>query len=171
MKAVRSILVTCLACAVPGVLLAGQAILHMDIGDPARKGHEVPVVLDGITDTATGAVITPAEMAKRLEGTGLLFIGENHTNIDFHEVQLRTIKALHEAGRDVLIGLEMYPYPEQPVLDNWNEGRYTEDGFVELSRWYDNWGYHWNYYRTIFLYARQHGIPLYAVNSPREVVK
>jgi uncharacterized iron-regulated protein len=65
----------------------------------------------------------------------------------------------------------MFPYPEQPVLDNWANGRYTEDGFVELGRWYDNWGYHWNFYRNIFLFAKQNGIRMYAVNSPRDVVK
>lgn len=140
-------------------------------GDPARSSQELPLVLDGITDTATGEVIAPAEMAKRLAGTGILFIGETHTDLDFHEVQFRTIKALHEAGREVLIGLEMFPYTRQPVLDNWIAGRYTEPGFVKLGGWYDSWGYHWNYYRDIFLYARDKGIRMYGVNSPREVVK
>jgi uncharacterized iron-regulated protein len=153
------------------VLLASQAMLHLEIGDPARKGREVPVVLDAITDTGTGDLITPAQMARRLAGTGILFIGENHTNQEFHDVQFRTIQALHEAGREVLIGLEMFPYTEQPVLDNWNAKRYTEDGFVELGRWYGSWGYHWNYYRDIFLYARENGIRMYAVNSPRDVVR
>ena len=37
MNPFRSTLVTCLGCVLPGVLLAGQAILHMEIGDPARK--------------------------------------------------------------------------------------------------------------------------------------
>ena len=151
--------------------LADQAVLHMAIGDPARRDREVPVVLDGITDTATGELVTPAEMARRLAKTGILFIGENHTDQNFHDVQFRTIRALHDAGREVLIGLEMFPYPEQPSLDNWIAGRYTEDGFVELARWYDNWGYHWNYYPAIFNYARENGLPMYAVNSPRDVVK
>lgn len=155
----------------PCLLMADQAVLHMEIGDPARKGREVPVALDGITDTATGEVISPAEMARRLAGTGILFIGENHTNQEFHDVQFRTIRALHEAGREVLIGLEMFPYTEQPVLDNWHAKRYTTDGFVELGRWYENWGYHWNYYREIFVYAKDQGIRMFAVNSPRDVVK
>jgi len=164
--------VTTVLCAGPAsTLLADQAVLHMPIGDPARRDREVPVVLDGITDTATGELVTPQEMVRRLAGTGILFIGENHTNQEFHDVQLRTIRALHEAGREVLIGLEMFPYTEQAVLDNWNAGRYTEDGFVELARWYDNWGYHWNYYREIFAFARANGINMYAINSPRDVVK
>lgn len=160
-----------LGLAASPALLADQAVLHMAIGDPARKGREVPVVLDGITDTATGDLITPEEMARRLAGTSILFIGENHTNQEFHNVQFRTIQALHAAGREVLIGLEMFPYTEQSVLDNWNAGRYTEYGFVESARWYDNWPYHWNYYRNIFLLAQKNGIKLYAVNSPRDVVK
>lgn len=152
-------------------LLAGQAALHLPIGDPARRDREVPVVLDAITDTASGEQLAPDGLAKRLAGVGLLFIGENHTDQEFHDVQLRTIRALHEAGREVLIGLEMFPYTEQAVLDNWIAGRYTDDGFVDLGRWYDNWGYHWNYYREIFRYARENGLAMYAVNSPRDLVK
>jgi uncharacterized iron-regulated protein len=64
----------------------------------------------------------------------------------------------------------MYPYTEQASLDLWNAGAVTEDEFVVKSRWYKNWGYHWHYYRDIFLFARQHGIKMYAVNTPREVV-
>jgi len=151
--------------------VAGQAVLHMKLGDPARRGREVALTLDGITDTATGDLITPRQMAARLADTGLLFIGENHTNMDFHTAQLRTIKALHEAGREVLIGLEMFPYTQQPALDHWNDGLVTDKGFVELAGWYRYWGYHWNYYRDIFRYARAQGIRLYAVNTPRSVVK
>lgn len=170
-RLVARALAAVLGFGMPLTLLADQSVLHMEIGDPARKGREIPLKLDGITDTATGELITPEAMAKRLANTGILFIGENHTNQEFHDVQFRTIKALREAGREVLIGLEMFPYTEQPVLDNWNAGRYTEEGFVELGHWYDNWGYHWNYYRNIFLYAQKNGINLYAVNSPRDVVK
>ncbi len=155
----------------PCLAPAGQEALHMEIGDPARRGREVPVVLDAITDTATGEIITPRDLARRLAGAGILFIGENHTNQEFHDVQFRAIRALHEAGREVLIGLEMFPYTEQAVLDHWTARRYTEEGFVELGGWYDNWGYHWNYYRDIFLYAQANGIRMYAVNSPRDVVK
>ena len=41
---------------------------------------------------------------------------------------------------------------------------------MRLSRWYDNWGYHWLYYRDIFLLARDHRLSMFAVNTPREVV-
>ena len=180
MRRLHSALTVLLALALPGVVpqwaVADAAsgptsLLELQIGDPARKNRQASLVLDAITDTATGQVITPPELARSLRSTGILFIGENHTNADFHEVQLRTIRALHESGREVLIGLEMLPYTEQSVLDDWTAGRLTEAQFLEASRWYENWSHHWNYYRDILGYARDNQLRLYAINSPREVVR
>jgi uncharacterized iron-regulated protein len=147
-----------------------QKIFHLAIGDPERRTRDAPVVLDGITDTEKGEVFSANQLAARLHDTRLLLIGEEHTTADFHRVQLRVIQALHEAGRKVTIGLEMFPYTEQRSLDNWRDGLLTEAGFVTLARWYEFWGYHWDYYRDIFLYARDNRIPMYGVNTPRSVV-
>ena len=144
--------------------------LHLAIGDPAHKDKEVPLVLDGVTDTRKGDLITPAEMAKRLAGIRLLLVGESHTAMDFHRAQLRVIEELVRAGRPVFLGLEMYPYTQQSFLDQWVDGLLTEEGFLRLSRWYENWGYNWSYYRDIFLFARDHKIRMFAVNAPRDVV-
>ncbi|MEZ5565597.1 MAG: ChaN family lipoprotein [Gammaproteobacteria bacterium] len=144
---------------------------NLPIGDPARREFQAPLVLDGVTNTSTRKVIGPSEMASQLKDVGILFLGENHTNEEFHDVQLQTIQALHEAGRDVLIGLEMLPYTEQKVLDNWTAGQYTETEFLKAADWYQNWGHHFNYYREIFRYARDNKLPMYGVNTPRDVVK
>ncbi len=152
------------------ITLADQALLHMPIGDPERSDREVELRLDGITDTDSGAVITLPAMAAQLADTGLLFIGESHTSLEFHKVQLRAIQELHKAGREVLIGLEMFPYTQQPSLDGWVAGEYTEQEFIDEAGWYTYWGYHWGYYRDIFVFARDNGIKMYGVNTPREVV-
>jgi len=162
--------VAALAIAAPAAAAAQEPTWTLAIGDPARKDRSVTLVLDGIVDTAAGATITSGDLGARLDGVRLLFIGESHTDIAFHRVQLQVIRELQRRGREVLIGLEMYPYTEQASLDLWNAGSVTEDEFVAKSQWYKNWGYHWHYYRDIFLFARQHGIRMFAVNTPREVV-
>lgn len=154
----------------PATGRADSKIYHLAIGDADRREREVPLVLDAVTDAASGELLTPAGLARRLEDTDIVFVGESHTSIDFHRAQLRLIEELDRAGREVLIGLEMFPYTEQEHLDHWHRGLLTEDGFVTLARWYESWGYPWGYYRDIFLYARDHGIPLFAINAPREVV-
>lgn len=149
---------------------AEEEVLHLPIGDPGGKDREVPLVLDAITDSQTGDLLTPADLPARLADVRILFVGESHTSIDFHRVQLRVLEELHRAGRDVLIGLEMYPYTHQEHLDAWVAGLYTEKGFLDFSEWYKSWSYHWHYYRDIFLFARNEGLRMFAVNTPREVV-
>ena len=150
--------------------LFAQRSLHLAIGDPERKGKEVNLVLDAVTATATGELITPQQAVAGLSDIGIIFVGESHTSIDFHRVQLKIIEELHRSGKNVMIGLEMYPRSEQKWLDDWRQGLLTESGFLQLSRWYKNWGYHWNYYRDIFLFARDHNLRVFALNAPRDVV-
>lgn len=158
-------------------LLAGLAItassaadvLHLTIGDPARKELEARVVLDGITDTRSGELLAPGELARRLASTNILFVGEEHTSVDSHRVQLQSIEALVAAGREVLIALEMFPYTRQDVLDRYARGELAEQDF--MAAWYEYWSHHWNYYRPIFEYARSKRLPLIAVNVPREAVR
>jgi uncharacterized iron-regulated protein len=154
----------------PAVSWAGSEHFHLPIGDPERRQKEIRISLDTIIDTRSGESLTPRELAERLADSRLVFLGESHTNHEFHQVQLRVIQELHRAGRSVLIGLEMYPYTQQEYLDGWVSGLYTEQGFVDLSSWYENWSYHWNYYRDIFLFARDRGLPMFAINTPREVI-
>ncbi len=158
-----------------GLMLSSAALraedpLHLPIGDPVRKDRDVPVVLDGITETAGGTVLTPAELPARLAGVRLLLVGEEHTAMESHRVERRVLEELAGAGRRVSIGLEMYPYGEQPWLDQWVGGKLSEKEFVEQSRWYKNWGYNWGYSRDIFLLAGKAQMPMFAINTPREVV-
>ena len=83
-----------------------ENVLYLDVGDPARRDRQAPVMLDAITDTGTGEFISTNELMRRLENTGILFLGEEHTNLEFHRVQANVIRALHESGRQVLIALD-----------------------------------------------------------------
>ena len=47
-------LTVCLCMILAGTAKADENLLHMAIGDPARKDKEVELRLDGISDTATG---------------------------------------------------------------------------------------------------------------------
>jgi len=152
------------------VLAFAQEPSNLPIGDVARRDKSVEVVLDGISDTATGEVITPRDLAKKLAGVRVLFVGESHTSIEYHNVQRRILEELVASGRKVFVGLEMYPYTEQDWLDKWSSGELTEEAFLKVSRWYQNWGYHWLYYRDIFLFSRDHKVRMFGVNTPREVV-
>jgi uncharacterized iron-regulated protein len=146
---------------------AAQNVFDLEIGDPARSAVAITPALDTIVATRDGAEITPAEIADRLRNVRLLLIGESHTSMDFHRVQVQVLRALQASGRRVLVGLEMYPVTEQPSLDSWNDGTWTEEEFIANSEWYRHWSYNWEYYREIFEVAREGGSPMFALNAPR----
>jgi len=159
-----------------GSLFAAEAPVRGDpqqltLGDPARKGKEAPVRLDGITDTATGELIAASELARRLGDARVLFIGEEHTNGEFHRAQLRVIEALHASGRQVIVGLEMFPWTTTLPLERWSRGELTEQQFLDQAAWYETWSHHWGGYREIFFFARDKRLRMVGVNAPRDVVR
>jgi hypothetical protein len=89
-----------------GVLLPLGEALRERGGAPHNGANRYADWQRSVTDAVETAKAED-HRTSRLADTGLLFIGENHSNQEFHAVQLHTIKALHEAGREVLIGLEM----------------------------------------------------------------
>jgi len=157
-----------LACAVSCV--AGEDILRLPIGDPARRDKIVPLVLDAVTDTATGAALKPSELPRRLAAVRILFVGEAHVAVESHAVELAVVRELVRAGRRVSVGLEMYPAAAQPALDDWTAGKTSEADFVEKSGWFRHWGYDFGYYREIFVFARDNGVRLFGANVPPELV-
>ena len=149
---------------------ATEDVLRLPIGDPARRDKTVPLALDAITESATGGAWKPSDLPARLANVRILFVGEGHVSPESHAVELAVLRELAAAGRRVTVALEMYPAEAQPALDDWSAGKLSESEFVERSGWARHWSYNWNYYREIFLFARDHRMKLLGANVPPELV-
>lgn len=97
----------------------------------------------------------------------VVFVGELHNRAAHHQAQLQLIRALHEAGLEVSVGLEMFRHDGQHELNRWVRGEIDESEFVEIFE--QHWSL-WDLYREIFVYARDQGIPLVGLNIPRALV-
>jgi len=121
-----------------------------------------------IIKLGTGETTFPA-MIKEISSARVIFLGENHTDINHHKNQLDIVKALHKKGLPIAVGLEMFPKKDQKILDDWVSGRIKEKDFIPI--FYENWGHGWGLYKDIFLYARNKKIPLIGLNVPREITR
>jgi uncharacterized iron-regulated protein len=136
--------------------------------DPDRGGEQ-PVVEPRVVseqrdmkmDELTGALLE-----KRV-----VFVGERHDRYDHHLNQLGIIRRLHEVDPDLAIGLEMFQQPYQSALDDFLAGRIDERELLETSEYFERWGYDYRLYRPILEYARLHGIPVIALNVPKELTR
>jgi uncharacterized iron-regulated protein len=112
---------------------------------------------------------TLTEALPELSSADLLIVGESHGNPRHHAAQLGIIRALHASGVPVAVGLEMFQQREQDVLDNWVAGTILEPEMVQAFT--RNWGVQWPAYRDIFIYCRDHGVPMVGLNVPRDITR
>jgi len=120
---------------------------------------------------ATSALQPFTDIAARLAANRVVFVGETHTSMADHHLQLRIIEALHRLQPDLAIGLEMFPTSSQPALDAYSRGDRTMDErrFLKASRYFQVWNQDYRYYRDIITFARSKGIPLVGLNLDKEV--
>lgn len=130
-------------------------------------GNAVPAGAH-ILNVANGEFVSFEEVIEDLQGVRLVFMGELHDNMGHHQAQLQVIRALHDAGVPVAIGLEMFRTDSQKTLDRWVAGKMSEQRF--LRTYFDNWSM-WPEYREIFLEAREGKLPLVGLNISREITQ
>jgi aminopeptidase N len=68
------------------------------------------------------------------------------------------------------IGMEMFQRTFQKVLDDYIEGKIEEREFLKGTQYFKRWGFNYNLYRPILLFARSEKIPVVALNQRQEIV-
>ncbi len=101
----------------------------------------------------------------------VVFIGEHHDRYHHHLAQKTVIAALHDAAeRPWAIGVEFIQQPFQPVLDAYLAKELDETEFLAQSEYFERWRFDYRLYQPIFRYAREHGIPMVALNIASELI-
>jgi len=116
-----------------------------------------------------GAVISFDRMIQEIRNADIVFVGELHDDQAHHDMELRIIRSFHELGTPLSVGLEMFRSDSQKDLNSWVSGSSSLEQFQ--SSYYDNWRLPWPAYRGIFLFAREHQIPLIGLNIPADITK
>ena len=116
-----------------------------------------------------GKDIAFSRMIEDIKDRNFIFVGEIHNLPDTHRMELNVIRAFHEAGVPMAVGLEMFRADSQRMLDDWVRGALPLEKFLPV--YYDNWRQAWPLYRDIFLYAREHDIPMVGLNIPDKIAE
>jgi uncharacterized iron-regulated protein len=139
-----------------------------------ERGATEPVALPHrVVDGATGEPIAPEALAARLRAARVIFVGEEHPNPHHHAAQLEVLEAAHAADPNLGLGLEMLPRSAQPALSEYARAGSTvdDDAFKSAAAWKENWGFAFGLYRPLLAFARAHGLPVYALNAERALVR
>lgn len=107
---------------------------------------------------------------EKVAGKDIIYIGEFHDRFEHHRVQLRVIMELYKKYKNIAIGMEMFQKPFQEAVDDYIAGKTDEKTFLKRSEYFKRWGFDYNLYREILLFAREYRIPVIALNIRKEIV-
>jgi len=160
-----------------GALLASLiAVLGIRAPALAAAGEGAALLpgQDEILDTDTAVVETATvadldQLLARLADKRVIYVGETHDHYEDHLNQLAIVRGLWERGRDIAIGMEVFQQPFQPVLDAYISGQIGEAALLRQSEYFERWRFDYRLYRPILRFAREHGIPVVALNLSKEI--
>jgi uncharacterized iron-regulated protein len=143
------------------------------LGDPQDPYPlKKPAKIGEIVHLPTGMKVSISQMMDVAGNARIVYVGETHDNPASHRLELQVLKTLANlhSGRQAL-GMEMFNHSQQPVLDLWVAGKLDEKTFLKESRWYENWGMNFAYYRDLLNFARRRHIPVIALNAEKNLVE
>jgi uncharacterized iron-regulated protein len=144
--------------------------LALKIGDPKLKDKTMEAVPGIILSAEKGRPVGFEAMIREMDSSRFVYIGETHDSLPMHDIQFEVLRALYARDRHLAVGLEMLPVTVQETLNKWSAGLLTREEFLREVRWYVNWNFNFGYYEKIFEFAKEHRLPVYALNIPREVI-
>ncbi len=106
---------------------------------------------------------------EQIDDARVILVGETHTRWDHHLVQLEILKLLYQKSAKLAIGVEWFQQPYQKHLDAYIAGEMSEQEMLQLTAYFERWRFDYRLYRPIMQYAREHNIPIIALNASREL--
>ena len=118
------------------------------------------VILNGRVLTGSSFSSLSGQIAQ----ADVIFIGEIHNDSLTHVVEYELLKAVHRYSPRLAVSLEMFERDVQILLNDYLHGNIEESAFLEQSR---PWGNYQKAYRPLVEFARDHRLPVLAMNVPR----
>ena len=141
---------------------ADSDVAHTSAHTAAHSVVNLPVVKLKQTSTL-------AQAMAQIDDARVILVGETHTRLDHHLVQLEILKLLYQKSAKLAIGVEWFQQPYQKHLDAYIAGEITEQELLYLTGYFERWRFDYRLYRPIIQYAREHKIPIIALNASQEL--
>jgi uncharacterized iron-regulated protein len=130
-----------------------------------------PIGTEEIFRLPGGDPISFHQLLSDLEPSSVIFMGETHDQIEHHQNQVRILQGLIGKNRDIVVGMEMFEKSQQPILDQWTEGKLSEEEFLKEIKWEATWGMDYNLYKGILDEAKTRRLKVLCLNIERELVR
>ncbi|HKN85791.1 MAG TPA: ChaN family lipoprotein [Nitrospiraceae bacterium] len=154
------------------ILLLGFLIVCSTHSSAAEEPSSRHFDVWQILDVESGHPIPFEQWITVLSTQDVIYLGEEHRNEWHIEAALQVLRGMIENGRHPVLAMEMFGWDGQAALTQYgtNAGL-SRDGFLKDVHWDQNWGGTFQDYEPLVVFARNHHVPLLALNPPRPLVR
>ena len=131
------------------------------VGLLAAQGSYVP---QRVFDSTRGAFTDFEAMLADVAGADVIFVGEQHDDVNTHRLELAVLEVLARRRDTVIVSLEMFERDVREPLDHFLMGHLAEDEFLKVSR---PWPRYRTDYKPLVDFAVSKKWPVVAANVPR----
>lgn len=125
-----------------------------------------------VLDAKTGRVVPTDTWLEQLAGYDVIYLGEEHHNRFHIDAALTVLRSIADRGRKPVLAMEMFGWDGQSALDRYlTSTAATRTGFLEDVGWKQNWGGAFEDYEPLVQFARDHQLPLMAMNPPKPLIR
>ncbi len=157
-------------------LLAG-ALINCTTMTPKREDP----LIGKIVDSSNEGEISYLQLLEQATHSDVIYLGENHENADHHEIQLKIIRDLIEAGKKPQLGFEFFSIEQTGYLTAYvrrssnRMHKLPEDKLEGKLRrelgWQDRPDKTWLFYFRFMQLARKHQLTVFGADLPAGTVR
>lgn len=116
--------------------------------------------------TDTGASADLDRLAAAAAASDVVFVGEEHDDVDTHRVERQLLEAIRRQRADAVLALEMFERDVQEPLGHFLMGHIEESEFLAEAR---PWPEYARDYKPLVDFAIAQNWPVVAANVPRDI--
>ncbi len=104
------------------------------------------------------------ELLRQFQDARFVFLADFHALVQSQKGHLRILKALSGIQQRIL-AVEFIEKKYQKELDQFLHHQISESDFLKKIKWTEHWGFEWENYKPILLWAQKNKIPVFAINE------
>lgn len=131
----------------------------------------LPTIGWQVISASSAVSVEQKTLLDQLADAQVVYLGETHNSVADHKAQLAIIRGLFEREPKLAIAMEMFQRPFQDPIDRYLAGEITEAQLQKETEYRQRWGFDWEFYAPVLRFAKQHQLPVIALNTPREITK
>jgi DNA-binding transcriptional MerR regulator len=108
---------------------------------------------------------TITELMASVLKANIIYNGDYHTMAQSQRIPLRILREIVPRRPGMTLAVEVVHIEHQAFLDAFISGKLREDDFLRSIDYDKTWGFAWDHYRDLFVFARQHGIKVLGINT------